>query len=353
MSEFLKKGYRSLVPYVPGEQPQDGAYVKLNTNENPYPPCPAAAGILDGARSLRLYSDPESNDLVESIASYYDVKKKNILVTNGSDEGLAFIFCAFFDQENVVSFPDITYGFYPIFADFAGAKYEIIPLKEDFSLDLDAMKKSKNNLVFANPNAPTGIKIDLTDIRDLLTVNPARLVVVDEAYVDFGTYSCVSLIKEFRNLIVVQTFSKSRSLAGARLGVVFADEAILSDLKTVKYSFNPYNVNTMTAAVGKAAIEDADYFNTCRARVMLTRAKTEKELKKLGFSVLPSSANFLFAEHPAISGEKLYTELKKRRVLVRHFSAERIKNFVRITIGTDEQMQTFLSATAEILNEEA
>ena len=351
MTKYLKDGYKRLVPYVPGEQPKDGVYVKLNTNENPYPPCPGAQKALENtAKNLRLYSDPESVELTESIASYYGVKPENVLVTNGSDEALAFIFCAFFDQKRKVSFPDITYGFYPVFADFAGAKYEEIPLKDDFTLDLNKMAASKNALVFANPNAPTGIKIDVTDVRRLLDADRDRLVVVDEAYVDFGTYRCVPLIEEYRNLIVVQTFSKSRSLAGGRLGMAFANKEIISDLKTVKYSFHPYNVNRLTAAVGKACIEDVDYFNDCRARIMLTRAKTEKELKKLGFSVLPSSANFLFAEHEKIGGEKLYQELKKRRVLVRHFSKERIKNFVRITIGTDDQMQVLLTAIAEILN---
>lgn len=352
MSEFLKRGYKKLVPYVPGEQPKDVVYTKLNTNENPYPPCPGANEVLSkGAEKLRLYSDPESTELVQSIANFYDVNDENVLVTNGSDEALALIFCAFFDQERSVAFADITYGFYPIFADFAQAKYEEIPLKEDFTLDLDKMVNSKSHLVIANPNAPTGIKIDQEDVRRLLDADKSRLVVVDEAYVDFGTYTSVPLIKEYGNLIVVQTFSKSRSLAGARLGMIFAQKEIVDDIKTVKYSFHPYNVNTLTAKLGKAAIEDVDYFNDCRARIMLTRAKTEKELKKRGFSVLPSSANFLFVEHKDISGEKLYQELKKRRVLVRHFSKERIKNFVRITIGTDEQMQTLLSALDEILGE--
>ena len=350
MTEYLKDGYKSLTPYVPGEQPKDGVYVKLNTNENPYPPCPGAQKALENiADSLRLYSDPESVELTETIASYFGVKPENVLVTNGSDEALAFIFCAFFDKNRKVSFPDITYGFYPVFADFAGAAYEEIPLKPDFTIDLDKMAASKNALVFANPNAPTGIKIDIADIRRLLDADKNRLVVVDEAYVDFGTYSCVSLIEEYENLIVVQTFSKSRSMAGGRLGMAFADKDVIADLKTVKYSFHPYNVNRLTAAVGKACIEDVDYFNDCRARIMLTRAKTEKELKKLGFSVLPSSANFLFAEHKNISGEKLYQELKKRKVLVRHFSKDRIENFVRITIGTDEQMQALLAATEDIL----
>ncbi|MBR1747000.1 MAG: histidinol-phosphate transaminase [Clostridia bacterium] len=350
MSKFLKEGYARLVPYVPGEQPKDRAYVKLNTNENPYPPCPAAQSVLDDeAKLLRLYSDPESSELVRAIADLYGVSEQNVLVTNGSDESLAFLFCAFFDQKRAVAFPDITYGFYPIFADYAGASYEEIPLREDFTIDVEAMLRSKKHLVFANPNAPTGLKIELSDVRRLAQSDPDRLVVVDEAYVDFGADSAVPLIKEYDNLIVVQTFSKSRSLAGARLGMTFAPKALLDDLKTVKYSFNPYNVNRLTEKLGKAAIEDVAYFTDCVNKVKKTRTEAKVRLESLGFFVLPSYSNFLFARHERIGGKDLYLALKDRGVLVRHFDKARIADFVRVTVGTDEQMDILYAALQDIL----
>lgn len=358
MSRFLKDGYKFLKPYVPGEQPQDTQYIKLNTNESPFPPSPKVMECLNEkeAENLRLYSDPESDILVNSIVNYYGVDKENVMVTNGSDEALAFIFCGFFDKNREVCFPDITYGFYPVFCQFADLKINEIPLKEDFTLDIEAFENSEKNVVIANPNAPTGIAVTVDDIRKITAKNKDRLVVVDEAYVDFGTYSCVSLIKEFDNLIVVQTFSKSRSLAGARLGVVFACPTLISDLKAVKYSFNPYNVNRLTERIGAAAVNDAFYFDNCRAAIMKNRAFTARELKKIGFEVLPSNANFLFARHEKIGGEELYKNLKKRGILVRHFDKDRIRDFIRITIGTENDMKEFLKAVEEIaegLNEKS
>lgn len=346
----LKEGYKNLVPYVPGEQPKDTVYTKLNTNESPFPPSPKTAGILDNAvKNLRLYSDPESTAATEAVAKYYGVDPKNVLLTNGSDESLAFIFCGFFDKKRKVAFPDISYGFYPIFADFAGAEYEEIPLKDDFSIDVDAFVDTPYDVVVANPNAPTGKAISLSDIRRILDKDPTRLVVIDEAYVDFGAESSVSLIKEYGNLIVVQTFSKSRQLAGARLGFCIASEELLNDIKTVKYSFNPYNVNSLTAALGKAAIEDKEYFDKCRFEIIKNRDYCTENLKKLGFSVLDSRANFVFAKHESIGGEKLYKELKNRKVLVRHFDKARIRDYVRITIGTKEQIDVLLDAIKDII----
>ena len=346
---FLKKGYKTLVPYVPGEQPKDAVYTKLNTNESPFPPSEKTKGVLDNAvEKLRLYSDPESTDVTKAIANYYGVSEKNVLVTNGSDESLAFIFCGFFDKKSKVAFPDISYGFYPVFAKYAGVSYKEIPLLDDFSIDVDAFVNTKCHVVIANPNAPTGKAIPISDIKRILDKDPRRIVVVDEAYVDFGAESSVSLINEYGNLIVVQTFSKSRQLAGARLGFCIASESLINDIKTVKYSFNPYNVNTLTAILGKACIEDTDYFDACRKTIMDNRAYCTEKLREMGFSVLDSYANFIFAKHENISGEKLYKELKNRMVLVRHFDKERIKDYVRITIGTREQIDVLLTAIKDI-----
>lgn len=351
MKSYLKRGFSDLSPYTPGEQPKDAKYIKLNTNESPFPPSKKVLNCLNNTEmeSLRLYSDPESEYLTAALADYYGVKKENILATNGSDEALAFIFYGFFDEENEVCFPDITYGFYPVFCRFAGLNIHEIPLKEDFTVNVEGLINSGKNVIIANPNAPTGIAITLTDIRKLLSAVPDRLVVVDEAYVDFGAFSCVPLLEEFPNLIVVQTFSKSRSLAGSRLGVVIAGAEFIADLKKVKYSFNPYNVNRLTSLCGIAALEDPGYFQNCRAEIMKVRETLIKDLLSVGFEVLPSKANFLFAKRDGFDGEKLYLELKKRGILVRHFSKERIKDFIRITIGTKEQMAVFMTAVKDII----
>lgn len=352
MSRFLKEAYKNLVPYVPGEQPRDfSSYIKLNTNESPFPPSPKATACLteEEGEKLRLYSDPESKAATEAIADYYGLKAENVLVTNGSDEALEFVFGAFFDEKREVCFPDITYGFYPSCCRFFGLKINEVPLKEDFTVDVEALVNTDKNVVIANPNAPTGIALSIADIKRILDANRERLVVVDEAYVDFGAYSCVSLINDYENLIVVQTFSKSRSLAGARLGIILSNEQIVRDLNSVKYSFNPYNVGRLASLVGTEAIKDADYFNYCRAEIMKNRAVCARELKKMGFQVLDSSANFLFARHEKVGGEFLYRELKKRGVLVRHFDKPRIEDFIRITIGTAEQMRAFLAAVKEII----
>ncbi len=351
MSRFLKSDYSGLKPYTPGEQPRDFKYIKLNTNESPFPPSPSVLACLNEneGNNLRLYSDPENNILTDAISEYFGVNKENILVTNGSDEALAFIFCAFFDEKREVCFPEISYGFYPVFCQFTGIKINEIPLKADFGIDVDAFVKTDKSVVIANPNAPTGMAVNVDEIKRILDANKDRLVVVDEAYVDFGTYSCVSLINEYENLIVVQTFSKSRSLAGARLGMCLACPSLIADLKAVKYSFNPYNVNRLTERAGAAAIRDINYFNECRTEIMYNRSFTARELTKIGFTVLPSNANFLFAKHEKIDGGDLYAELKKRGILVRHFDKPKIKDFIRITIGKKSDMEEFLRVVADIL----
>ena len=349
MSRFLSEKYKGFEAYVPGEQPQDKKYIKLNTNESPYPPSDGVLNAVNRAEvaDLRLYSDPECKVLRQKIADLYGVEKDNVYLSNGSDDILNFSFMAF--GEKGVVFPEISYGFYKVFAELYGIDYEAVPLKEDFSINAsDYFGKSKL-IVIANPNAPTGLTLNLTEIEQILKTNPNSVVVIDEAYVDFGGESCYPLIKKYKNLLVVQTFSKSRSMAGARLGFCFADKELIDDLNKIKYSTNPYNLNRLTLVAGAAAIDDNDYFMKNCKRIIEARDFTTKELTELGFKVIPSSANFVFAESDKISGQRLYEKLKENGVLVRHFTSEKIKNFNRITIGTMEEMTEFINITKKIL----
>ena len=352
MSRFLSEKYATLTPYVPGEQPRDTQYVKLNTNESPFPPSPRVVAAAEReANRLNLYSDPECTELKIAAAKLYGVEPKNVLPVNGSDEILYFAFLAFGDKANPFAFADISYGFYPVYARFCDVPSREIPLKNDFSLDYREYLGIREHVLIANPNAPTGTCLPLRQIEEIVKSNPDRVVIIDEAYVDFGGESCVPLTKKYDNLLAIQTFSKSRSLAGARLGFGIGNEQLIRDLNTVKYSFNPYNVNRMTQAAGVAAIEDDAYYQENARTIMATRAETTQELRSLGFTVLPSSANFVFAGSGSISGEELYRKLKARGVLVRHFTKERIKDFCRITIGTREQMQILLTNIHAILTE--
>ena len=353
MSRFFSNKYAALTPYVPGEQPKDMQYVKLNTNESPFaPPASVVEAVKNEVGKLQLYSDPENTALTEKAANVWGVKKSQILFTNGSDEILNFAFMAFCDKLHPIVFPDITYGFYSVFADLNGVPYEKIPLKEDFSVDYRDYMSIGKNIVIANPNAPTGLAMPRAQIEEILKSNPDNVVIIDEAYVDFGGESCVSLIDKYENLLVTQTFSKSRSLAGARLGVGFACEKLIADLNTIKYSTNPYNVNRMTAAAGYAALCEEEWFENNRNKILENRAYVASAMKELGFEVLDSNTNFVFVRSDKISGESLYEQLKARGVLVRHFRGERIKEFNRITIGTREQMDVLLKRVREILQEE-
>ncbi len=350
MSRFFSKKYEALTPYTPGEQPRDQKYIKLNTNESPFPPSPSVkAAVSEEVERLRLYSDPECKLLAEKFAERYGVSPENVILTNGSDEVLNFAFMAFSDKDAPIVFPDITYGFYSVFAELNGIPYEEIPLSEDFSVRASDYIGIGKNIVIANPNAPTGMTLTLSEIEKIVSSNPDNVVVIDEAYVDFGGESAVGLTKKYDNLLVTGTFSKSRSLAGARLGFGIGNAALISDLHTMRYSTNPYNINRLTMVAGYRAICDDDYYMNNAKVIIENREYTRNRLEEMGFSVLPSSANFLFAESDKIDGEKLYLELKKRGVLIRHFTKERIKNFNRITIGTREEMDIFLSKTAEIL----
>lgn len=352
MSRFLSAKYATLTPYVPGEQPRDMKYVKLNTNESPFPPSARVVAAAEReANRLNLYSDPECTELKIAASKLYGVEPKNVLPVNGSDEILYFAFLAYGDDNNPFAFADISYGFYPVYARFCGVSSREIPLKEDFSLDYRDYLGISEHVLIANPNAPTGTCLPLWQIEEIVKINPERVVIIDEAYIDFGGESCVPLIQKYDNLMVIQTFSKSRSLAGARLGFGLGSEELMRDLNTVKYSINPYNVNRMTQAAGVAAIEDDNYYRANAETIMATRAEATEQLQSLGFTVLPSCANFVFAKSGSLKGETLYKELKARGVLVRHFTKERIKDYCRITIGTREQMQVLMTNIQSILTE--
>lgn len=350
MSRFLNEKFSSLEAYTPGEQPKDMKYIKLNTNESPFSP---SAGVLsavnkDEVAKLRLYPDPEASDLKKAIAELYGVGKDNVFISNGSDEILNFTFMAFFDAKGVV-FPEISYGFYKVYADLYRIDYKMIPLCDDFSINYKDYLGTGKNVVIANPNAPTGMTLSVSEIEEIVATNRDAIVLIDEAYVDFGGESCVALTKKYDNLIVCCTYSKSRSLAGARLGFAIGCEAIIADLEKIKYSTNPYNINRLTMVAGLAAIKDNDYYmNNCRI-IEENREYTKAELEKLGFSVLPSKANFIFAKSDKISGEKLYLALKERGILVRHFTKESIKEYNRITIGTIDDMKALVTTISDIL----
>ena len=354
MSRFFSEKYAALEPYTPGEQPRDMKYIKLNTNESPFPP---SEGVIRAAEReagrLQLYSDPEVTELMIEAERVFGVSRDMILMTNGSDEILNFAFMAFSDATHPIVFPDITYGFYPVFARLGGIPYREIPLKEDFSIDYRDYLSVGANVVIANPNAPTGMALSLDEIEEIVKSNPDNVVIIDEAYVDFGAESAISLTGKYDNLLVTGTFSKSRSLAGARLGFGIGNKELIRDLNTIKYSTNPYNVNRMTMAAGAAALRDNEYYIENCERIKENREYTREALTSLGFMVLPSSANFLFVESDRIDGEELYLALKSRGILVRHFKKERIKNFNRITIGTKEEMQAFVKAVADILKDRA
>lgn len=346
----MSEKFSALSPYVPGEQPKDMQYIKLNTNESPFDPSKAVVDAVSvEAEKLHLYSDPDLTELLKTLAEAYNVDTKNVIATNGSDEVLNFAFMAYTDKDTPVVFPNITYGFYSVFAKLHNSPFEEIPLKEDFSVDYRDYLNLNKTIFIANPNAPTGLTLSLNDIRDILKSNPRNVVVIDEAYIDFGGESAVPLIKEFDNLLVTGTFSKSRSLAGARLGFGFASEKIIEDLNTIRFSTNPYNVNRMTLAAGVASLKDDEYNKSNCLKIIATRERVKAELEALGFFVLPSKANFLFAKKEGKRGKDLYLGLKEKGVLVRHFDKDIIGDFLRITIGTDEQMNIFLEKLRELL----
>lgn len=350
MSKFLASEFDALEAYVPGEQPQDRKYIKLNTNESPFPPSPAVLEAVNAAavEKLRLYSDPCCRETRRAVAETFGVKPENVLLTNGSDESLNFLFLATCPRG--AAFADITYGFYSVFGALYGRDCDEIPLREDFTVNPSDYRETDKTIFLANPNAPTGLALTTAQIEALVAEKPDRLVVIDEAYVDFGAESAIPLTKRYDNLAVVGTFSKSRSLAGARLGFTIATEALIADLDKIRYSTNPYNVNRLTLAAGAAAIRDTAYFETCRGKIIEAREYAKTELRRRGCVVTDSLANFLFVKPSGLSGGDYYQKLKERGILVRHFRSPRIADYVRITVGTMDDMRALLDATDEIMN---
>ena len=351
MSRFINEKLAGLVPYVPGEQPQDKKYVKLNTNESPFPPSAFAVKFAtEEAVRSELYPDPEYNSLVSVAAEKFGLKKENLLFTNGSDEALSYAFAAYCSGKRAV-FADITYGFYRVFADLYGSETKIIPLSEDFSVVPEDYYCAGGTVFIANPNAPTGKILSAKEILSVVGSNPENVVVIDEAYIDFGGESVLPYVNDYENLIVVRTFSKSRSLAGARVGFAAANEKLIADLKTVKYSTNPYNISRTSAAMAIGALIDEDYFTLNCKKVIENRAFTTEELKKIGFTVLDSKANFVFAKKDGLSGKTVYERLKEKGVLVRYFDKPRISDYVRITIGSKDDCTALIRAVKSVVKE--
>jgi histidinol-phosphate aminotransferase len=342
---------RKVVPYVPGEQPQAEKMIKLNTNENPYPPAPGVERALASfdTDKLRLYPEPTCKVLVDAIAEYYGLKSNQVFVGVGSDDVLAMIFMTFFNAELPIAFPDITYSFYDVWADMLRIPYETKALDEHFLIKKEDYYDRNGGVVFPNPNAPTGILMELSDVEDILEHNRDVIVVVDEAYIDFGGVSALPLIEKYDNLLVVQTFSKSRSMAGMRIGYAMGNAKLIKYINDVKYSFNSYTMNQTALALGVEAIRDKAYFEETRARIIATREWTKQELTKLGFSFGDSRSNFIFATHDTVPAKEIFEALREENIYVRYFSKERIDNYLRISIGTQEEMETFIAILKKIV----
>lgn len=346
MSKFWSDIVHDLQPYVPGEQPKRGELVKLNTNENPYGPSPKVlkALQLELGDKLRLYPDPDSAALKQALADYYQLDTKQVFVGNGSDEVLAHIFHGLFKHEQPILFPEFTYSFYPVYCGLYDIEYKKLPLSSDFQIDVDAFKQVNGGIIFPNPNAPTGCLLSLANIEKLLQANTESVVVIDEAYIDFGGESAVSLINQYPNLLVTQTFSKSRSLAGLRIGYAMGHEDLIEALIRVKDSFNSYPIDSLALVAGVTAIEDQDYFEQTCNKVIEQRDYVTKELQELGFEVLPSAANFVFASHPDNDAAEIAAGLRESNVIVRHFAKPGIDQYLRISIGTAQDNQHLLAA---------
>lgn len=345
-----EENVRRVVPYTPGEQPKSKGIIKLNTNENPYPPAPGVERRLRELESgsLRLYPDPDAQELSQALAEYYGLLPSQIFVGVGSDDVLAMAFLTFFNSDRPVLFPDITYSFYNVWAGLFRIPYKECPLDENFRLRVQDYQQVNGGIVFPNPNAPTGILEPIDTVEEILRANPDVVVIVDEAYIDFGGVSCLPLLKKYDNLLVVQTFSKSRSMAGVRIGFAMGNEKLISYLKNIKFSFNSYTMSRPALELGVEAVKDGAYFKECCAKIAATREKVKSELLKLDFTFLDSQANFIFASHKRINGTELFRELRERNIFVRHWDGPRISDYLRITIGTPEQMDRLLAALEEI-----
>lgn len=351
MKRFWSDRIRDLVPYTPGEQPKDRVFIKLNTNENPYPPSDKVLQAIAQASgdALRLYPDPEATALREAIAEYHGLATEQVFCGNGSDEVLGLCFYAFFAPGKPVVFPDITYSFYPVYTKLFGLDWNEIPLNEDFTLPVEKFLGGNGGAVICNPNAPTGRALPLNEIRRILDANPDVVVIVDEAYADFGAKSAVELIDQYPNLVVVCTMSKSRSLAGMRVGYALGNADLIAAINCVKNSFNSYPLDRLALAAGEAAIRDVNYFETTCRRIMDTRQRTTQQLRDMGFTVHESCANFIFITHPDKSGQELQQGLRDRGVLVRWFNKPRISQYLRVSIGTEEEMAAMCAACRDIL----
>ena len=346
-----EKNVRRINPYIAGEQPQEDNIIKLNTNENPYPPSPKVKEAFETTQvdKFALYPDPMSSELVQALESYYDLKRGQVFVGVGSDDVLSLAFLTFFNSDVPILFPDITYSFYPVWADVYRIPFECPPLDDNFCIRIEDYKKKNGGIVIANPNAPTSIGMKASQIEEIVRANRDVVVIVDEAYVDFGGETVLPLIERYDNLLVVRTYSKSRSMAGMRIGFAMGNEALIHALTDVKESINSYTMTMASIRVGAASLADEQYFQENLAKVVTTRKWCERELERRGFLVLPSQTNFLFVKHEQISGQELFEKLREQKIFVRHFSGERIKEYLRITIGTDEQMKALLLQLDKIL----
>lgn len=352
MSKYWSEIAKKIEPYTPGEQPKDRKYIKLNTNESPYPPSPKVLEAIKLAadESLRLYPDPNCDDLCKTIAEYYNLEKNQIFVGNGSDEVLAFSFMAFFNPNKPIIFPDITYSFYPVYAGLFNIDFEVVYLDEEFNVPTEKFYKNNGGIIISNPKAPTAKSISMDAIKDILERNMESVVVIDEAYVDFGGESAIPLINEYPNLLVIQTLSKSRSLAGLRVGFALGQKELIEGLSRIKNSFNSYTLDRLAMIGAIEAFKDDEYFVKTRSKVIKTREEVSVSLIELGFKVTESSANFVFISHPFVHASSLFRQLREKNILVRHFNKPRIDNYLRVSIGTDEEMDCFLKALDEILN---
>lgn len=350
---YLSKNCRSIQPYQAGEQPQDKKYVKLNTNENPYPPCKGVKEFLQefDSERLKLYPDPENKILVDKIAEKHGLRRENVFVGNGSDEVLALCFPTFFDRDGEgVAYCDITYSFYKVWAKMFEIPSVVIPLLPDYKFDVSSFKQANcQGMIICNPNAPTGGLVNRLDLISIIEANPEKVIIIDEAYADFCNCSMANYVSKYPNILIVRTFSKSYSLAGARCGYAIGNEVLINGLKTIKNSFNSYTVNALTEGVAVRALEDNKYFASCVDKIIATREDSADKLRELGFEVLPSSSNFLFVRHSFKPASELYFQLKENGVLVRHFTASRIDNFLRITIGSPEEMKVLIQKLKLIL----
>ena len=353
MSKFWSEKTKDIEPYVCGEQPKDKKYIKLNTNESPYPPSPRVLEAVKNVANsdLRLYPDPDCVELRETIARYYSIDKNQVFIGNGSDEVLAFAFLAFFNPNEYIIFPEISYSFYPVYADLYNINYDLAKLDENFSIQVDEFMKENRGVIIPNPNAPTAKYMELEEIKKILNYNSDKVVIIDEAYIDFGGTSAVSIIKDYPNLLVIQTLSKSRSLAGIRVGFALGSEELIDGLNRIKNSFNSYTLDRVASAAAVEAIKDEDYFKECTSRIISTREKVIMQLENLGFKVMPSKANFIFITHPNYAASMLFGKLREKGVLVRYFNKERIDNYLRVSIGSEDEMGIFMERVKEIIGE--